>query len=169
MLKSRTGTERSDQTTTWARMAVADALLIENRVVTPFGSSRATSKYGRRRVAAGTSSIVQINATAWPPKASRAKSVRQRTVFFIADDLLSQPVLRRSSGSADPSREPCKGVGSKGGRRFLMEKIHECLCQWQGLDRQEGEWEKRKEERRPKPERERAGRPSPNPPLLSAL
>src|SRR6185295_13147716 len=88
MLKSSTGTDRSDQTTTWARMAVADALLIENRVVTPFGSSRATSKYGRRRVAAGTSSIVQINATACPPRARRANRARHRTVFFISDNLL---------------------------------------------------------------------------------
>src|SRR6476619_4598161 len=66
MLKSRTGTERSDQTTTWARTAVADALLTENRVVTPFGLSRSTSKYGSNRVAAGTSSIVQISAVAGP-------------------------------------------------------------------------------------------------------
>src|SRR6185436_11862775 len=96
MLKSRTGTERSDQTTTWARMAVADALLIENRVVTPFGSSRATSKYGRRRVAAGTSSIVQINATACPPRARRASRARQSAVLFISDNLLGDSIPPKS-------------------------------------------------------------------------
>ncbi len=41
---------------------MADALLTENRVVTPFGLSRSTSKYGSSRVAAGTSSMVQITA-----------------------------------------------------------------------------------------------------------
>src|ERR1700741_1575637 len=93
MLKSRTGTERSDQTTTWARMAVADALLIENRVVTPFGSSRATSKYGRRRVAAGTSSTVQISAKACPPRARRASRARQSAVLFILNPLVSSLFL----------------------------------------------------------------------------
>src|SRR6185436_8397298 len=96
MLKSRTGTERSDQTTTWARMAVADALLIENRVVTPFGSSRATSKYGRSRVAAGTSSIVQINALAGTLNARTARSTRPRTDFFIRGALLSKDSDSRS-------------------------------------------------------------------------
>ncbi len=60
MLKSNVGTDRSDHKTTWARTAVADALLIENRVLIPFGLFRSTSKYGSNRVAAGTSSIVQI-------------------------------------------------------------------------------------------------------------
>src|SRR5215510_13213689 len=83
MLKSRTGTERSDQTTTWARTAVADALLTENRVVTPFGLSRSTSKYGSNSVAAGTSSIVQMTATACPPRARRPRSATERITFFM--------------------------------------------------------------------------------------
>src|SRR5436305_10511427 len=88
MLKSRTGTERSDQTTTWARTAVAEALLMENRVVSPFGLPRSTSKYGSSSVAAGTSSIVQITASAWPPRASRPKRARHSAVFFMTDNLL---------------------------------------------------------------------------------
>src|SRR6202023_3553926 len=64
MLKSRTGTDRSDQITTWTRIAVAEALLTENKVVNPFGLLRSTSKYGSSSVAAGTSSIVQMTAAA---------------------------------------------------------------------------------------------------------
>src|SRR5258707_10762 len=64
MLKSRTGTDRSDQITTWTKMAVAEALLTENSVVNPFGLLRSTSKYGSSNVAAGTASMVQITALA---------------------------------------------------------------------------------------------------------
>src|SRR5215472_7814181 len=64
MLKSSTGTERSVQMTTWTRIAVAEALLTENSVVNPFGLLRSTSKYGSSKVAAGTSSIVQMTAAA---------------------------------------------------------------------------------------------------------
>src|SRR4030095_6115963 len=88
MLKSRTGTDRSDHTTTWARAAVAEALLIENRVVTPLGVVRSTSKYGSSSVAAGTSSMVQITASAWPPRARRPRRARHSAVFFMTDNLL---------------------------------------------------------------------------------
>src|SRR6185295_13802392 len=94
MLKSSTGTDRSDQTTTWARMAVAEALLIENRVVTPFTLSRSTSKYGRRRVAAGTSSTEQMTALAGALSARMARSTRPRVDFFIVGFFLS----RKESG-----------------------------------------------------------------------
>src|SRR5947208_10607599 len=64
MLKSSTGTDRSDHTVTCASTAVAEALLIENSVVNPFGLLRSTSKYGRSSVAAGTASMVQMTAPA---------------------------------------------------------------------------------------------------------
>src|SRR6478672_5678389 len=83
MLKSSTGTERSDHTTTCASTAVAEALLTENTVSIPHMLSRSTSKYGSRRVAAGTASIVQI--TARPGAAARkpASSRRARQLFFM--------------------------------------------------------------------------------------
>src|SRR6185295_12546368 len=104
MLKSRTGTDRSDQTTTWAKAAVADALLIENRVVTPFGLLRSTSKYGSSSVAAGTSSMVQITASAWPPRAKRPKRARHSAVFFMTDNLLElvYPKLKPLKPSGNP-------------------------------------------------------------------
>ncbi len=87
MLKSSTGTERSDHNTTWTSAAVAEALLTENRVVSPFGLLRSTSKYGSSKVAAGTSSIVQITAYAWPPRARRPRRARHSAVFFMTDNL----------------------------------------------------------------------------------
>src|SRR5688500_1788806 len=54
------------------RLWVAWALLTEKIVLTPFGSSRATSKYGRSKVAAGTLSMVPISARAGGPEAARA-------------------------------------------------------------------------------------------------
>src|SRR5580693_1133086 len=80
MLKSSTGTERSDQMTTWTRTAVADALLTENSVVNPFGSLRSTSKYGSSSVAAGTSSIVQMTADAGATRASNPTNTRRQLV-----------------------------------------------------------------------------------------
>ena len=41
-MKSSTGTDRSDQTTTWTRTALAEALLIENRVSLPVVLPRST-------------------------------------------------------------------------------------------------------------------------------
>src|SRR5262245_31063650 len=95
MLKSRTGTERSDQTTTWARMAVADALLTENRVVTPFGLSRSTSKYGSSKVAPGTSSIVQRTAQTGLAVMSAPPTARERRILRMRGHLLG-------SASRDP-------------------------------------------------------------------
>src|SRR5829696_49137 len=71
MLKLRTGTDWSDQTTTFVSTAEAAELLIEKRVFTPSALSRSTSKYGNIRVAAGTLSIVPIVAAAGPARASR--------------------------------------------------------------------------------------------------
>src|SRR5262249_8487808 len=87
MLKSSTGTERSVQMTTWTSTAVAEALLTENSVVNAFGLLRSTSKYGSSKVAAGTSSIVQITAYAWPLRARRPSRARHSAVFFMTDNL----------------------------------------------------------------------------------
>ena len=70
------------------RTAVADALLIENSVVNPFGLDRSSWKYGSNNVAAGTSSTVQIVATACPLRARRPNSARQSAVFLMTDNLL---------------------------------------------------------------------------------
>src|SRR5688572_19693278 len=64
MSKSSVGIDSSVQNVTWATAAEAEALFTENSVVTPWALSRSTSKYGSSRVAAGTSSIVPISATA---------------------------------------------------------------------------------------------------------
>src|SRR5262245_60753230 len=114
MLKSRTGTDRSDQTTTWARMAVIEALLTENRVVTPFGSLHGeTSKYGSSSVAAGTSSIVQISAEAEPANPSRHSRARQQAVRFIATLLLS--ILKRPTPKTTASyHNPVNSVHGAG-------------------------------------------------------
>src|SRR5579862_6779778 len=93
MLKSSTGTDRSDHTTTCTRTAVAEALLTENSVVNPFGLLRSTSKYGNSSVAAGTASMVQMTAPAWPPRASRPKRARLSAVFFMTDNLLGLVLL----------------------------------------------------------------------------
>ncbi len=82
MLKSSTGTERSDQTTTCASTAVAEALLTENRVPWPHWFPRSTSKYGSSSVAAGTSSTVQITARAGTD-ASRPASSRTIAQFLM--------------------------------------------------------------------------------------
>src|SRR6185295_10707669 len=82
MLKSRTGTERSDHRTTCAMTAVAFELLTENVVLTPFGRFRSTSKYGRRRVAAGTSSTVQVVAPAAPARARADSRTSAETCFL---------------------------------------------------------------------------------------
>src|SRR5260370_4385749 len=78
MLKSSTGTDRSDQITTWTRIAVAEALLTENSVVNPFGLLRSTSKYGSSSVAAGTASIVQITAAAGAAASNNPAITRPR-------------------------------------------------------------------------------------------
>src|ERR1700743_760365 len=90
MLKSRTGTDRSDHTTTWARTAVADALLTENRVVNPLGLLRSTSKYGSSSVAAGTASSVQITAETGAAAASNPTNTRPRATRAI---VLTSPLL----------------------------------------------------------------------------
>src|SRR4030095_7622650 len=100
MLKSSTGTDRSDHTTTWARIAVAEALLTENRVVTPLALDKSTSKYGSSSVAAGTSSMVQMTACAWPPRASRPRSARHINVLFMPDNLLELVVEAQIHGHA---------------------------------------------------------------------
>src|SRR5436305_5530056 len=84
MLKSTTATDRSDQTTRWARTAADDALLIENSVVSPFGLLRSTSKYGRSSVAAGTASMVQMTADAGGTENSRAENASRSTVRRIS-------------------------------------------------------------------------------------
>src|SRR5713226_3502144 len=76
MLKSSTGTDRSDQSTTCTSTAVAEALLTENSVVNPFGLFRSTSKYGSSSVAAGTASMVQITAVAGAPTDSNPANTR---------------------------------------------------------------------------------------------
>src|SRR5947208_16572922 len=81
MLKSSTGTERSVHTTTCASTAVAEALLIESRVLTPFGFPRSTSKYGSSSVAAGTSSTVQRTARAGTD--AKAAAITRTTVSFL--------------------------------------------------------------------------------------
>src|SRR6185436_20438801 len=95
MLKSNVGTERSDHRTTWARMAVAEALLIENRVLMPSALFRSTSKYGRSSVAAGESSMVQMKGGpltpgvwAQRPDAPTAASSRPKTKLFFMIRLL---------------------------------------------------------------------------------
>src|ERR1700730_2840638 len=95
MLKSSTGTERSDQMTTWTRIAVAEALLTENKVVNPFGLLRSTSKYGSSSVAAGTSSMVQMTADAGATRASNPTNRRQLETRAIKPSfpLLGQPLL----------------------------------------------------------------------------
>src|SRR4051794_1669450 len=74
MLKLATGTARSLHTTACARTEAAEALLTEKSVVKPFGSSRFTSKYGRRSVAPGTASTVQRTAAAGAAAARRTAS-----------------------------------------------------------------------------------------------
>src|SRR6202035_4887286 len=94
MLKSRTGTDRSDHTTTWARIAVAEALFTENRVVIPFPFARSTSKYGNSRVAAGTSSTVQMTAPAGPATDNRpTRTKKSATRFMVTPFLDCRPVL----------------------------------------------------------------------------
>src|SRR5258708_3515894 len=97
MLKSRTGTDRSDQITTWTRIAVAEALLTENSVVNPFGLLRSTSKYGSSNVAAGTASTVQITAAAGAAASTNPAITRPR-----ARRAMSRPPfeLRRPEGPA---------------------------------------------------------------------
>ncbi len=61
---------------------------MENSVFTPLLLLlllRSTSKYGSSRVAAGTSSMVQISAIAWPPRAIRPTKARQSVIFFMKD------------------------------------------------------------------------------------
>src|SRR5947199_3657146 len=81
MLKSSTGTERSVHTTTCASTAVAEALLIESRVLTPFGLPKSTSKYGSSSVAAGTSSTV--HRMAWAGTDAKAAAISRTTVSFL--------------------------------------------------------------------------------------
>src|SRR6202035_5895431 len=102
MLKSRTGTDRSDHTTTWARIAVAEALFTENRVVIPFPFARSTSKYGNSKVAAGTSSIVQMTAPAGIAIPRMAMRTRHSTALCIADPLLGFDLSGRSISSRRP-------------------------------------------------------------------
>src|SRR5438270_4126052 len=101
MLKSRTGTERSDQITTWTSAAVAEALLTENSVVNPFGLLRSTSKYGNSSVAAGTASMVQITADIGAARAIAPTSTRHKTTRFIGL-LLSK--CRPQSVSVEPTQ-----------------------------------------------------------------
>src|ERR1700730_6740931 len=105
MLKSSTGTDRSDHMTTWTSTAVAEALLTENRVVSPVGLFRSTSKYGSSSVAAGTASMVQIVATAWPPRASRPMRARLSAVFFMTDNLLGLVLLMQVQPSKCPTSD----------------------------------------------------------------
>src|SRR5580693_6041998 len=115
MLKSSTGTERSDQMTTWTRTAVAEALLTENRVVSPFGSLRSTSKYGSSSVAAGTSSMVQMTAEAGAATANSevtaSSSTTIRTARFISSPpcgctigLGSRHEMARGAGAVEQDR-----------------------------------------------------------------
>src|SRR3954452_10611316 len=83
MLKSNTGTERSVHTTTCASTAVAEALLIESRVLIPFGLPKSTSKYGSSNVAAGTSSMVQRMARAGMDMDAKAAATSRTTVSFL--------------------------------------------------------------------------------------
>src|SRR6185436_2040929 len=96
MSKSRTGTDWSDQTVTWASWAVAEALFTENSVLMPFGliwetggtPPRSHSNYGRSKVAAGTLSIVGTSANAWPPRANRATTAMEVMSLFMLSNLL---------------------------------------------------------------------------------
>src|SRR5579864_607534 len=99
MLKSSTGTDRSDQTTMCTRMAVAEALLTENSVVNPFGLLRSTSKYGSSSVAAGTASMVQITACAGAATDSNPTNTRP-----IATRAMCGPPLRHPRPQDDPER-----------------------------------------------------------------
>ena len=67
---------------TCASTAVAEALLIENRVLTPFGLFRSTSKYGSSRVAAGTSSIVSMHGESLAAEAEQAHQGEAESEFL---------------------------------------------------------------------------------------
>src|SRR3954451_24772309 len=96
MLKAITGTERSDQITMWARTAWAEALLIDNRVVGPFGWARSCSKYGSRRVAAGSGAVLRTGVAAPAVTgASRQAISRPGTIrgtrIFAASNIRNAP------------------------------------------------------------------------------
>src|SRR3954463_9296253 len=63
---------------------MSEALFTENRVVSPFGLLRSTSKYGSSSVAAGETSMLQMIADAGTAKASRPESAPRNTVRFIS-------------------------------------------------------------------------------------
>src|SRR6202035_226986 len=126
MLKSRTGTDRSDHTTTWARIAVAEALFTENRVVIPFPFARSTSKYGNSKVAAGTSSTVQMTAPAGPARPNRETRTRHSATRFIETPLWRCPTWTTiSPKTARTSRAEDRTPGlreSMGSVRFFSAK-----------------------------------------------
>src|SRR3954462_6820106 len=85
MLKARTGTDRSLQSVMWASTATLEELFTENRVVSPFGSLRSTSKYGSSSVAAGATSTLQSAADAGTAEAiTRKEKTPRNTRFFIS-------------------------------------------------------------------------------------
>src|SRR3954469_2707419 len=105
MLKSKTGTERSVQTATWAITAVAEALLIENKVATPCGLPRSCSKYGSSRVAAGSGAVLRTAAPASDEIAGasrqemkRPSATRRIGAFITASNIRNAPF----SGSTPP-------------------------------------------------------------------
>src|SRR5258708_25517680 len=102
MLKSSTGTDRSDQSTTCTSTAVAEALLTENSVVSPFGVLRSTSKYGSSSVAAGTASMAQITALAGAATDSNPANTRPIAIRDIS--VPSPPV--HPGPQNDPERRP---------------------------------------------------------------
>src|SRR5688500_1203382 len=127
MSKSRVGIDWSVHKVTWATAAEAEALLTENRVVMPSLSSRFTSKYGSSRVAAGTSSMVQISAIAGVARAARAKRATATQIFRTVHLLWKRSRapecaprarwLKRSEEHTSELQSPCNLVC-----RLLLEK-----------------------------------------------